>query len=321
MKVQKIRHAALLAAITGGFMLTGIGTSLAGFPDKPITFLVGAGAGGSTSAGARLLARAMEKSLKNPVVVINKPGGGGSKALVLLKKSKKDGYTLAYAFAHHVAFQPYYKRKTPAYTVSQFTYIGSTTVPQQTIVSLANKPWKDLKQMVAHFRKLGKPISLVYSGGPGRLVGEAIGKGMNIKVKIIRVRGGGKSMQRVLGGHVDVVFTAGAHIKYTDAGQTQVIAAVTSERNWDYPKAPTLKELGVNATTNTLQILVAPGGIPTARQKILTKALMKARTDPAVVKLYKKNLRMRMDTRSQKELSKYMLQLEVEYKKLIRDNS
>lgn len=321
MTVLKFRHAALLAAITAGFMLTGMGTGWAEYPDKPITFLVGAGAGGSTSAGARLLARSMEKTLKNPVIVINKPGGGGSKALVLLKKSKPDGYTLAFAYAHHVAFQPYYKRKTPAYTASQFTYVGSITAPQQTIVSLANKPWKDLKQMVAHFRKQGKPISLVYSGGPGRLVGEAIAKGMNIPVKIIRVRGGGKSMQRVLGGHVDVVFTAGAHIKFTDAGQTQVIAAVTSERNFDYPNAPTLKELGVNATTNTLQILVAPKDIPNARRKILTKALMKARSDPAVIKLFNKNLRMRMDTRNQKELSKYMLQLEVEYKQLIRDNS
>ena len=144
---------------------------------------------------------------------------------------------------------------------------------------------------------------------------------MNIPVKIIRVRGGGKSMQRVLGGHVDVVFTAGAHTKFTDAGQTQVIAAVTSVRNFDYPKAPTLKELGVNATTDTLQILVAPKKIAEERRKILTKALIKARKDPAIIKLFSTNLRMRMDTRSQKELPKYMLQLEKDYKQLIREHS
>ncbi|MEE8515521.1 MAG: hypothetical protein V3T02_02665, partial [Alphaproteobacteria bacterium] len=57
------------------------------------------------------------------------------------------------------------------------------------------------------------------------------------------------------------------------------------------------------------------------RRKILTKALMNARKDPAIIKLFSTNLRMRMDTRSQKELPKYMLQLEKDYKQLIREHS
>ncbi len=299
-----------------------IGSTLANaYPDKPVTFLVGAGAGGSTDAGARLLGKAMEKILGQPVVVINKPGGGGSKALVLLKDTKPDGYTLAFAYAHHVAFQPHYNRKKPPYTAADFQYIGSVTAPKMSLVTLADKPWKNLKEMVANFRKANKPITLVYSGGPGRLVGTAISKRMNHPVKIIRVRGGGKSLQRVLGGHVDMVYSGGAHYKYTKAGKTKVVASVSNNRNPDYPNVPTVKEAGVDAPTPTLQILLAPKGLAKDRVKRLADALKKARADKNVVKLFSTNLQMRMDGKGPNTLRSYMLSAEKGYIKLIKNFS
>jgi tripartite-type tricarboxylate transporter receptor subunit TctC len=291
------------------------------YPDKPITFLVGAGAGGSTDAGARILGKAMEKVLGKPVVVINKPGGGGSKALVLLREAKPDGYMLAFAYAHHVAFQPHYNRKTPAYTASDFQYIGSVTAPKMSLVTLADKPWKDLKEMVAHFRKANKPITLVYSGGPGRLVGTAISRELKYRVKIIRVRGGGKSLQRVLGGHVDMVYSGGAHYQYTKAGKTKVVASVSNSRNPDYPNAPTIKESGVNAATPTLQILLAPKGIAKEHLKVLSDALIKARADKDMVNLFSKNLQMRIDSKDPEPLTKYMMNSEKGYIQLIKSFS
>jgi tripartite-type tricarboxylate transporter receptor subunit TctC len=53
-------------------------TAQAEYPEKEITMIVNAGAGGSTSGGARILAKAMEKSLGQPVVVVSKPGGSGA---------------------------------------------------------------------------------------------------------------------------------------------------------------------------------------------------------------------------------------------------
>jgi tripartite-type tricarboxylate transporter receptor subunit TctC len=312
--------AASAVAFTGGLAtasVVGMGSAWA-YPDKPITVYVGAGAGGSTDAGARIVAKAMEKVLGKPMIVVNKPGGGGSKALVLLKKAEPDGYTVAYAFAHHLAFQPNYRRKVPAYQVRDFKYVGSITVPHQSIVSLANRGWSTVTEMVAKLKKEKKPLRLVYSGGAGRLVGEAIGAHYGVPVKIIRVKGGGNSMQRVLGGHVDVVYTGGAHVKHTDAGKTMVIGTVSDVRNPDYPKSPTFKEMGIDAATPTLQLMVAPKGVSKPVLQTLTAAFMKVRSDPKIVTLYRKNLRMVMDTRSQAELTTYMTKLEKQYKALIK---
>jgi tripartite-type tricarboxylate transporter receptor subunit TctC len=206
----------------------------------------------------------------------------------------------------------------PAYQAKDFKYVGSITVPHQSIVSLANRGWSTVTEMVAKLKKAKKPLRLVYSGGAGRLVGEALGAHYGIPVQIIRVKGGGNSMQRVLGGHVDVVYTGGAHVKHTDAGKTMVIGTVSNERNPDYPKAPTFKEMGIDAATPTLQLMIAPKGVSKSVLKTLTTAFMKVRRDPKIINLYKKNLRMVMDTRSQAQLTKYMLELEIQYKALIK---
>ena len=59
-------------------------TIAADYPEKPVTMIVNAGAGGSTSGGARILAKAMEATLGQPVVVVSKPGGSGTKGAVLI---------------------------------------------------------------------------------------------------------------------------------------------------------------------------------------------------------------------------------------------
>ncbi len=317
MTLRTIGQSGFLAAASVAALAAGMGAASA-YPDKPITVYVGAGAGGSTDAGARIVAKAMEKILKQPMVVVNKPGGGGSKALVLLKKAKPDGYTIAFAYAHHVAFQPHYRRKASLYWAKDFSYVGSITQPHLSIVSLANRPWSTVKEMIAQLKKENKPLRLVYSGGPGRLVGEAIGTKLDHPVQIIRVRGGGNSMQRVLGGHVDVVYSGGAHAKHTLAGKTKVIGTVSNQRNPDFPKAPTLKEMGIDAATPTLQIMVAPKGVAPSVLRTLTAAFMKVRSDPEIIKLFNKNLRMVMDRRSQKQLARYMPKLEKQYIALIK---
>lgn len=288
------------------------------YPDKPITMLIGAGAGGSTDAGGRILAQAMEKSLGQSIVVVNKPGGGGSKALIQLKKEKPDGYTLAYAFSHHVTFVPQFRRKKPPYAAADFDYVGTITWPYFSIVGMAGKGFNTLDEMVKQFKAENKPIRMVYSGGPGRLIGEAISRGFNHPVNIIRVRGGGKSMQQILGGHVDIGYTGGAHTPYTSAGKMKILATLDTKRNPQFPDAPTFIELKIPATTPARQVLVAPKGVPADVMKKLSEAVLAARSDPNVIKLYATNLKMRMDDQSPAEVPAYMAAEEKSYGDLIK---
>ncbi len=292
-------------------------TAQAEYPEKEITMIVNAGAGGSTSGGARILAKAMEKSLGQPVVVVSKPGGSGTKGAVLVMKAKPDGYTIGYSYSHNLAFSGQYKRKKKLFTVESFGYLGSITDPRLSIVSLAGRGWTDLAGMVKKLKADGKPVRLVYSGGPGRLIGNAIARDFGIETKIIRVRGGGKSMQRVLGGHVDVVYSGGAHTPYTDAGKTIVVASVDESRNPDYPDAPTFKEMGGKASTTSLQLVYAPKGLPAAAIAKLSAAVTEGSKDAGVQKLFRKNLKMRILNLKGGVLTKYMVKEQQLYTDLI----
>jgi tripartite-type tricarboxylate transporter receptor subunit TctC len=292
-------------------------TAQAEYPEKEITMIVNAGAGGSTSGGARILAKAMEKSLGQPIVVVSKPGGSGTKGAVLVMKAKPDGYTIGYSYSHNLAFSGQYKRKKKLFTVESFGYLGSITDPRISIVSLAGRGWTDLAGMVKKLKADGKPVRLVYSGGPGRLIGNAIARDFGIETKIIRVRGGGKSMQRVLGGHVDVVYSGGAHTPYTDAGKTIVVASVDESRNPDYPDAPTFKEMGGKASTTSLQLVYAPKGLPAAAIAKLSAAVTAGSKDANVQKLFRKNLKMRILNLKGGALTKYMAKEQQLYTDLI----
>ena len=307
-----------VSVLAAGLAAVTFSPAQAEYPEHDIQMYVNGGAGGSTDTGARILAHAMEKTLGQPVIVINKPGGGGTKGVVLLSKEKPDGYTIGFSYSHNLTFAPQYKRPKPLYTLDQFDFIGSITSPKNSIVSLAHRGWSNLKEMVAKLKSEGKPLTMVYSGGAARLIGHAVAKDFGIEVKIIRVRGGGKSMQRVLGGHVDVVYTGGAHVPYTEAGKTIVLATVDEERNPAYPKVLTYKEQGGHASATTLQIVFAPKGLPAAVKAKLAAAVTAASTDPDVVKLFKNNLKMPIRNLKGAALDSYLRAEYARYTDLIK---
>ena len=64
------------------------------YPTKPINFIVPYGAGGSADSRSRQLAQKMSLTLKQPIVVDNKPGAGGNIGTEMIARAAPDGYTI-----------------------------------------------------------------------------------------------------------------------------------------------------------------------------------------------------------------------------------
>src|SRR3954464_5791253 len=64
------------------------------YPSKPITMIVPFPPGGVADIVGRPLAAVMQKSLKQPVVVINRTGAGGAVGMAGVEESAPDGYTI-----------------------------------------------------------------------------------------------------------------------------------------------------------------------------------------------------------------------------------
>ena len=84
--VTALAAAAMLAAATSLQAQT--------FPSEPITLIVAWPAGGGSDISMRLLADALSKQIKVPVVVLNKPGAGGAIGHREIVNAKPDGYTI-----------------------------------------------------------------------------------------------------------------------------------------------------------------------------------------------------------------------------------
>src|SRR5579885_2611699 len=84
----------VLAATALTLSLSGPGASATEFPTRPLEIVVPFPPGGNTDLLARLLADGLQKDLKQPVTVVNKPGAGANIGAAYVANSKPDGYTM-----------------------------------------------------------------------------------------------------------------------------------------------------------------------------------------------------------------------------------
>src|SRR3954469_9222919 len=95
MRFTKLAAAALVLAATQALGQV--------YPDRPIKFIVPFTAGSGTDIVARTVGEAMARSMKQPVIVENRPGAGGTLGAAQGAKGTPAGYTLLVPSAGHVA--------------------------------------------------------------------------------------------------------------------------------------------------------------------------------------------------------------------------
>mgnify|MGYP002628880421 CR=1 FL=1 len=71
--------------------------SVAGFPTKPIQFLVSFPPGSGTDLAARLVGEKLGERSGQPVVLVNRSGAGAVLGAIYVSKANPDGYTVAIA--------------------------------------------------------------------------------------------------------------------------------------------------------------------------------------------------------------------------------
>jgi len=94
LKRQCAVRSAILMAIALVLIIATSGRGLAAFPERTITIIAPAAAGGGTDLTARTLGRLAEPLLGASVVVSNMPGGGNAIGITAGYQAKPDGYTL-----------------------------------------------------------------------------------------------------------------------------------------------------------------------------------------------------------------------------------
>lgn len=255
------------------------------FPNRPITMVAPFPPGGVADLTARPVAAAMEKVLKNPVVVVNKTGAAGAVGMSFVANSKPDGYTLLLSLSS-ISIIPeadkLFDRK-PAYTMDQLVPIALISADPTVLVVHADRPWKSVKEFVEDAKKRPGEISFSSSGVYGTLhmATEMLAHAAGIKLKHVPYGGAGPALTSILGGHVDALASGPAVVlPHVKAGKLRSLAGWGAKRVASLPDLPTFKELGYDIEFYIWAGVFAPRGTPQPVLKKLRDTIRQAVNNP-----------------------------------------
>ncbi|MGE5838741.1 MAG: Bug family tripartite tricarboxylate transporter substrate binding protein [Deltaproteobacteria bacterium] len=282
-----MRKTSIALTLCAFVMMGAAHSSAADFPTKPIEMQVAYAAGGLADTMARAIAKSMEETLGQPVVVVNKPGAGGALGVTALKGAKPDGYTIGVVTGITLTYTPLVEKVN--YSLEDFKYLASVGRFQEAFVAPPDKPYKNFKDLVAHAKKNpGMTYASMHPIAENMLT--AIAKKEGVDWRAIPTKGGSEVMTAVVGKHVDFGFSGGIHTSFVKAGEMIVLAGLGKKRLLASPDVPTLIEFGYDLFFDNDSIIFAPKGIPEDAARKLTAAIEKAAKDPKYVELLQSKL-------------------------------
>jgi len=258
-------------------LVLGSTQAFAGYPERPITLLVGFAPGGSMDLSARALARSAEKILGQPIIIENKTGGTGTVALAALLSQKPDGYTLC-GTPSSVLIRVSQMQQVPFKPLTSFKPIIGFSEPLLGIVVKNDSPWKNIKDMVNDARK--NPGKLKYAttgvGSTTQAAVDEIAASGKLQMIHIPYKGSVEALTSLLGGHVDFASLTSELVSSVKSGQTRLLATMSKKRSPKFPDVPTLKEAGYDFVNDAVFSIVGPSNLPPEVAKKLEMAFTQA---------------------------------------------
>jgi len=282
---------ALCAAAMLAVILVQAAAAQEAYPTRPITIVVAFPPGGLADLSARPVGTALEKILKQPVVVSNKAGAAGAVGNHFVASARPDGYTLLMALVS-VSVLPEVDRlfgRPPTYTREQLTGIARVNAEPSILTVPADAPWKTVKDLVDDARKRPAEIVFTSSGlyGASHVPMEMFLHAAGIRMRHLPTTGGGPMMNALLGGHAKVVMSTTSLVApHMKAGKLRLLAHTGAGPIGAYPDVPSFKSLGYEVEYTAWAGLVAPRDTPPHVVKILRDAMRQAMKEPEVVTAY-----------------------------------
>ena len=256
---------ALVVTATAGVLSAAPAQAQGTWPDKPLKLVVPYPAGGNADNTARLLATQLGHRLGQQVVVDNRPGGSGTIGAAVVAKAPADGYTLlldATAFTVNPSLFP----KLPFDAAKDFAPISLVLQVPLLMVVPANSPFQSVADVAKAAR--ARPGHLTYAsagnGGAQHLAGELFKQGQKVAMTHIPYRGGAPALTDLIGGQVDLMFSATtASGPFVKSGKLRALAISSPRRVEGWESVPTVAESGVPGfQVSEWNGLFAPAGTP-----------------------------------------------------------
>lgn len=241
-----------------------VGAQAQSWPDRPIRIVSAYAAGGSSDIVLRSVASKMSETLKQQVIVENKPGAGTLLATEYVAKSKPDGYTILMTGGSALSIAPHLQKDMP-YKTTDVTAISLLyTIPLAIYYNPRMIPANNIAEFIAYGKKnLGKlNYGTTGRGNAGHLIGEMFEAATGVDMVDVPYKGSAAMVQDISTDQLPVMTEAlVGHMQQVRAGKYRVLG-VTSEKRLDIaPDVPTFAESGFpELTIASWLALFAPAG-------------------------------------------------------------
>ena len=253
----------------------------ANFPlkGKVIQVLVGFAAGGSSDAGARILASGLEKELGTSVMVVNKPGASGQIAYTALSQAKPDGYTIVNTNFPSSIISYLDPARKATYSRKSFEVLALHVIDPGLIAVKADSPFKTLKDVIEAAKANPKKVKISTTGIQSD---EAFGilklqKMTGAQFAMVHfAQGIAPSVIALMGGKIDAFCgNVGDLLSQFKSGEVRILGIMDTEQSRFYPGVKTFEEQGYNLYNSASRGFAAPEGTPKEVVDTLSQAIRK----------------------------------------------
>ena len=243
-----------------------------GFPAKPIR-IVATEPGGGGDFAARILAQGITGPLGQSVVVENRPSGVIPGEIVA--RATPDGHTLLVAASVFVLGP--LLQKTPYDPVKDFVPVTLVMSSPSLLVSHPSVPVSSVKELVALAK--ARPGELNYAssglGASNHLAGELFKAMTGVDIVRVPYKGSGPALTNLVGGQVQIMFsatpTALPHVK---TGKLRSLAVTSPKPSILAPGVPTMASTIPGYESVTIFGVWAPAKTPDAVVAMLNREMV-----------------------------------------------
>jgi tripartite-type tricarboxylate transporter receptor subunit TctC len=291
------------------------------YPSKPVRLVVTYPPAGSSDLMARILAEKLSELWGQPVVVENRAGAAGSIGMEYARQQAPDGHSFVIANLGPAVINPILS-KVPYDLERDFEPVSLIATGPNILVVNPSSPAKTLGELIAYAK--ANPGKLNFgSGGPGSIAhmsGEMLKSLAHVNIVHVPYKGGILSVNDLLGGHVDMVFSDALPVmQHIRAGKLRALATTGPERSPLAPDIPTCVESGVPGlvAVNWWGVLL-PAGTPKAIADKFHDDLVKVMQQPEIREKFG-SLGVDAVSGTPSELATYMKAEKAKYAKLIKE--
>lgn len=265
--------------------------SVAAFPEKSITLVVGFPAGSAPDVAARVVSQKLSNRLGQPVVVENRVGAAGTIGAGFVARAPADGYTLLFGSASSLTVGPALYKNLTYDTNKSFAPIIQMLSGAFILTVRADLPVNDLRELVLHAKE--RPGKLTYgSSGNGslhHLCMEMFKSAASVDITHVPFSGSPPNWLAFNRGEIDMICDSMPNpIPTLQSGKGRAIGVTGDLRADIVPKAATFREQGFPSVNMDFWYgFLAPAGTPADVVNKLNAEIAAVLRDSEIVNRYK----------------------------------